>query len=433
MRPDSIDAVNESDCTFMLSTLNIAIFNIECPLGYFVPYGDGWDQAFKGCLRCNQTTIDFVCKNQRTIPPSMEYLSGIFKVFEKHIQLYYDISDPMLEMSKSINNPLFRMYALVTFTYIYDPSINILSLLDRNWRDFTNDYFVSYGVRWGPSYSPLASLSLQTTWTYFPQGAFVHNVAHSDLDPMLAPKWTLNATWNKLNNEELTSSRNTPLSRALYNLLRITKDLLEDSGIDLKTDNFDDGNGINSIGGSVTPSTITEDGEVVIDSSTIGNVSSGIGGSGSSGSGSSSSGNNNSSMINEKVLLWADIVGSNAMKKQELQSKEEYDASPDRYNDYNSNGKRGKKLFGSSKKDKKRGNDGSSSNGYDTEEKQFNSASDSTHPLFADFIKVHEVEDHEFNDLVRDHSHSKKSRSHKKRRVEYSLLLIFCDACCFFV
>lgn len=224
---NNIDYIDESECMFMYSTLSIAIFNIQCPLAYFIPFGDQWDMSFRGGLKYNRFCINYISKSQRSIPPLCEYLDGIFKVFKRHLKLYYDESDPMLQMS-TIN---YRIYGLVSYKYIYDPSTNILALLNHNWRDFIADDKISYGCRWGPTYSPLKSLSLQTIWTYFPEGAFIDNIAHSDLDPYNAPKWIINAIWDELSTKDLQSQRNTPLTKSLYQLLIIARDLVEDCDI----------------------------------------------------------------------------------------------------------------------------------------------------------------------------------------------------------
>merc|ERR1719295_2401916 len=137
----------------------------------------------------------------------------------------------MLQMASSAQNPLYRIYALVSYKYNYDPSTNILALLNHNWRDFIADDKTSYGIRWGPTYSPLKSLSLQTTWTYFPEGAFTDNIAHSDLDPYNAPKWTINAIWEEMSGRDLKSERNTPLTKSLHQLLDIARALVEDSDL----------------------------------------------------------------------------------------------------------------------------------------------------------------------------------------------------------
>ena len=176
----NIDYIDESECMFMCSTLSIAVFNIECALSYFVPFGDQWDMSFRGGLRFNRFNTTYVCKSQRSIPPICEYLDGIFKVFKRHLRLYYDESDAMLTMASSDYNPLYRIYGFCSFKYLYDPSTNILALLNHNWRDLMADDIISYGIRWGPTYSPLKSLSLQTIWTYFPEGAFIDNMAHSE-------------------------------------------------------------------------------------------------------------------------------------------------------------------------------------------------------------------------------------------------------------
>ena len=229
---NNIDYIDESECMFMYSTLSIAVFNIQCPLAYFIPFGDQWDMSFRGGLKYNRYCINYISKSQRSIPPLCEYLDGIFKVFKRHLKLYYDESDPMLQMSTSINgNPLYRIYGLVSYKYIYDPSTNILALLNHNWRDFIADDKISYGCRWGPTYSPLKSLSLQTIWTYFPEGAFIDNIAHTDLDPYNAPKWIINAVWDELSTKDLQSQRNTPLTKSLYQLLIIARDLVEDCDI----------------------------------------------------------------------------------------------------------------------------------------------------------------------------------------------------------
>ncbi len=90
--------------------------------------------------------------------------------------------------------------------------------------DFIADDKISYGIRWGPTYSPLKSLSLHCIWTYFPEGAFIDNIAHTDLNPYESPKWIINA-------KKLQSESYTPLSYSLYNLLIITKDLVNDDDI----------------------------------------------------------------------------------------------------------------------------------------------------------------------------------------------------------
>ena len=82
----------------------INIFNISCSLSYFVPFGDEWDMSYRGGLRYNGFNINYICKSQRNIPISCEYLDDIFKIFNKHLNLYYDEYDPMLQLKRDNNN-----------------------------------------------------------------------------------------------------------------------------------------------------------------------------------------------------------------------------------------------------------------------------------------------------------------------------------------
>ena len=140
LRPESIENIEESEVMFMMSTLSIAVFNIGCSLSHFVPCGDGWDDCFKGCLRYNQIECNMITQKQKKIPPEMQYLNGIFKIFHKHLRLFYDETDPLLQLSNIAHNfKHYKPHVLVTYSYIYDPSSNILALLARNWRDFKRD------------------------------------------------------------------------------------------------------------------------------------------------------------------------------------------------------------------------------------------------------------------------------------------------------
>ena len=82
-------------------------------------------------------------------------------------------------------------------------------------------------IRWGPTYSPLKSLSLNTTWTYFPEGAFTDNIAHSDLDPYNAPKWTINGVWEEMSGKDLKSERNTVCSLCMNSTTLLSLSLIQ--------------------------------------------------------------------------------------------------------------------------------------------------------------------------------------------------------------
>ncbi|CAG9566630.1 unnamed protein product [Danaus chrysippus] len=164
----------------VMSSVNIAFANVDCGVPFFVKIREHWQQTFLGIYEDNDYKISFDTIHLKRISNQCSYLSGLVSLFKSKI------SSPV---------PLDAVVISTKFSYELKDSDAFA------WRKRTqSNEFLSidgFDVRkltelpFGSEKNPLHSALLNAIWPHFRESAIVDSSTFSDIDPLMAPTWTI--------------------------------------------------------------------------------------------------------------------------------------------------------------------------------------------------------------------------------------------------
>jgi hypothetical protein len=200
--PDDISidhtlGVMESDAKLLLSSLVVALGNINCTLPAFVPIGDLDRQVFIGAAvpgSLGHISLQFETNTTPDVPPAFTRLSSIMGFFQMKLEstteiLSSDQHDHHQQQKHQYHIPSvdttlpYGLTAAVAYDYHWTPPSNhplsSSSTIASSWRKITSDIlhasngYFKLPLLWGPLDAPLKSMTLQVRWPCLEEGTII--------------------------------------------------------------------------------------------------------------------------------------------------------------------------------------------------------------------------------------------------------------------
>lgn len=172
--------VDGSLIKLIMSAVNIAFANMDCGVPLFVKIREHWQNTYLGFYEDIDHKISFDTIHLKRISNQCSHLSGLVSLFKSKI------SSPV---------PLDAVVISTKFSYELKDSDSFA------WRKRSNsNEFLSidgFNVKklielpFGSEDNPLHSALLNAIWPHFRESAIVDSSTFSDIDPMMAPTWTI--------------------------------------------------------------------------------------------------------------------------------------------------------------------------------------------------------------------------------------------------
>ncbi|XP_045767505.1 rab3 GTPase-activating protein catalytic subunit-like isoform X4 [Maniola jurtina] len=164
----------------IMSSVHIAFSIIDCGIPFFVKIREHWQHTYLGIFEDNDYKVSFDVIHLKRISNQCSHLSGLVSLFKSKI------SSPV---------PLDAVVISTKFSYELKDSDSF------TWRKRThsNEFLSIDGfdvkklieLPFGSENNPLHSALLNAIWPHFRESAIVDSSTFSDIDPIMAPTWTI--------------------------------------------------------------------------------------------------------------------------------------------------------------------------------------------------------------------------------------------------
>ncbi|XP_038211262.1 rab3 GTPase-activating protein catalytic subunit [Zerene cesonia] len=172
--------VEGSIIKLVMSSVNIAFANADCGVPFFVKIREHWQHTYLGIYEDSDFKINYDTIHLERISNQCSHLSGLVGLFKSKI------SSPI---------PLDAVVISVKFSYELKNSDTFA------WRQRlqSNEFLSIDGfdvkklieVPFGSENNPIQSALLNAIWPQFRESAIVDSSTFSDIDPLMAPNWTI--------------------------------------------------------------------------------------------------------------------------------------------------------------------------------------------------------------------------------------------------
>ncbi|CAH2104410.1 unnamed protein product [Euphydryas editha] len=164
----------------IMSSVNIAFANIDCGVAFFVKIREHWQHSYIGLFEDNEHKVSFNTIHLKRISNQCSHLSGLVSLFKSKI------ASPV---------PLDAVVVATKFSYELKDSDSFA------WRkeSLSNEFLSIDGfdvkklieLPFGSENNPLHSALLNAIWPRFRECAIIESSKFSDIDPIMAPIWTI--------------------------------------------------------------------------------------------------------------------------------------------------------------------------------------------------------------------------------------------------
>ncbi|XP_028155802.1 rab3 GTPase-activating protein catalytic subunit isoform X2 [Ostrinia furnacalis] len=164
----------------VMSSINIAFANVDCGVPIFVKIREHWQQNYLGFYEDNEYKSSFDTIHLKRISNQCSHLTGLVSLFKS-----------------KIGSPVALDAVVVSTKFSYE-------LKDSDafiWKKTThsNEFLSIDGfdvkklieLPFGSEKNPISSVLLNAIWPKFRESAIVDSSTFSDIDPIMAPLWTV--------------------------------------------------------------------------------------------------------------------------------------------------------------------------------------------------------------------------------------------------
>ncbi|XP_015600324.1 rab3 GTPase-activating protein catalytic subunit [Cephus cinctus] len=173
---------DETRIKILLSSLNIAAINSNCEVPLLVQVQEPWQRFYLGVSIGKGSTANFEMVHVKKIPPHCKHLTGLLSLFKQRIGAGSGFRpDPVM--------------VSIRFTYLLKDWTN------SSWTQEPPDFDFMQGetlgvaelgkLPFGATFDPVGELHLFTTWPQMSENVVVDSEGFTDLEPQLAPEWTV--------------------------------------------------------------------------------------------------------------------------------------------------------------------------------------------------------------------------------------------------
>ncbi|XP_014601093.1 PREDICTED: rab3 GTPase-activating protein catalytic subunit isoform X1 [Polistes canadensis] len=177
--------IEETRMKILLSSITIAANNTNCEVPIFVQVQESWQKMYLGTSVGRGSSVNFEMVHLKKIPPHCKYLTGLLALFKQKITEGCGVRlDPVL--------------VSVRFSYL------LRDWTCSTWTQQPPDFDFMQGetlgvaelgkLPFGATFDPIGELHLYTTWPIMSEHVVVDSEGFTDLEPQLAPEWSVQVT-----------------------------------------------------------------------------------------------------------------------------------------------------------------------------------------------------------------------------------------------
>ncbi|KPI94634.1 Rab3 GTPase-activating protein catalytic subunit [Papilio xuthus] len=172
--------VDGSIIKLVMSSVNIAFGNVDCGVPLFVKIREHWQNVYLGVYEDNDFKTSFDTIHLKRISNHCSHLSGLMSLFKSKIaspialdavlisaKLCYELKDSDTFSWKQRNN---------SNEFLSIDGFDVKKLIE---------------LPFGAEKNPIHSACLNAIWPQFRESAIVDSSTFSDIDPIMAPTWTI--------------------------------------------------------------------------------------------------------------------------------------------------------------------------------------------------------------------------------------------------
>ncbi|XP_013182913.2 rab3 GTPase-activating protein catalytic subunit [Amyelois transitella] len=164
----------------VMSSVNIAFANVDCGLPLFVKIREHWQQSYLGFYEDSEYKTSFDTIHLKRISNQCSHLSGLTSLFKSKIA-----------------SPVALDAVVASAKYSYELKDCDAFVWKRT--NHTNEFLSVDGfdvkklteLPFGSDKNPIHSVLLNAIWPKFRECTIIESSSYSDIDPLMAPSWTL--------------------------------------------------------------------------------------------------------------------------------------------------------------------------------------------------------------------------------------------------
>ncbi|XP_066597838.1 rab3 GTPase-activating protein catalytic subunit [Prorops nasuta] len=173
---------DETRIKILLSSLAIAVNNANCEIPILVQVQEQWQKMYLGINVGKSTCTHLDMVHLKRIPPHCKYLTGLNALFKQKI-------------GEGVGIRLNTIMASVRFSYLLKDWTSSTWTQDPPDFDFMQGETLGVAdlgtLPFGAILDPIGELHLYTTWPQVSENVVVDSEGFSDLEPQLAPMWSV--------------------------------------------------------------------------------------------------------------------------------------------------------------------------------------------------------------------------------------------------
>ncbi|KAI5634540.1 rab3 GTPase-activating protein catalytic subunit [Phthorimaea operculella] len=164
----------------VMSSVNIAFANVDCGVPFFVKVREHWQHCYLGIYEDNEYKTSYDTIHLKRISNQCSHLSGLVSIFKSKIASPIALDAVIISAKLS--------YELKDFEYFsWKKTTNTNEFLSIDGFDVKKLIELPFGAEKNPIYSAL----LNAIWPKFRESTIVDCSTYSDIDPIMAPNWTI--------------------------------------------------------------------------------------------------------------------------------------------------------------------------------------------------------------------------------------------------
>ncbi|XP_018317561.1 rab3 GTPase-activating protein catalytic subunit [Mycetomoellerius zeteki] len=173
---------DETRIKIVLSSLTIAANNANCYIPILVQIQELWQKMYLGCCAGKGTCVNLDMVHLKKVPPHCRYLTGLLTLFKQKI-------------GEGCGVKIDSVMVSTRFSYLLKDWTN--STWTQEPPDFDFMQGETLGVAelgklpFGATFDPVRELHLFVTWPQMSDNVIVDSEGYSDLEPQLAPEWSV--------------------------------------------------------------------------------------------------------------------------------------------------------------------------------------------------------------------------------------------------
>ncbi|XP_053599638.1 rab3 GTPase-activating protein catalytic subunit [Plodia interpunctella] len=164
----------------VMSSVNVAFANVDCGAPFFVKIREHWQQSYLGFYEDNEYKTSFDVIHLKRISNQCSHLSGLISLFKSKIASPVALDTVLVSAKYS-----YELKDCDAFAWKRTNHVNeFLSIDGFDVKKLTE-------LPFGSDKNPIHSVLLNAIWPRFRESTIVDSSTYSDIDPIMAPTWTI--------------------------------------------------------------------------------------------------------------------------------------------------------------------------------------------------------------------------------------------------